>query len=58
MKEGIPCCIAGELLGLDGYIPSFVTAKAKHVLKGVNYASAGSGIRQETGQQLVHFKAF
>ncbi|KAJ6435469.1 hypothetical protein OIU84_000621 [Salix udensis] len=41
-----------ELLGFQGYIPSLNQAiVANNVLKGVNYASGGAGIRNETGRQ-------
>ncbi|CAI8584712.1 unnamed protein product [Vicia faba] len=41
-----------ELLGFDDYIPPYVSASDDAILKGVNYASAAAGIREETGQQL------
>ncbi|KAK7359164.1 hypothetical protein VNO77_01112 [Canavalia gladiata] len=41
-----------ELLGFDDYIPPFADASGEDILKGVNYASAAAGIREETGQQL------
>ncbi|MED6155124.1 hypothetical protein PIB30_002327 [Stylosanthes scabra] len=41
-----------ELLGFDGYIPPFSSASGQEILKGVNYASAAAGIREETGRQL------
>ncbi|KAK3431374.1 hypothetical protein EUGRSUZ_E03249 [Eucalyptus grandis] len=41
-----------ELLGFDEYIPPFATANGSDILRGVNYASGGAGIRDETGQQL------
>lgn len=44
--------VIGELLGLDKIIPSFATARARDILIGVNYASGGAGIRDETGKQL------
>uniref|UniRef100_A0A1S3YAB5 GDSL esterase/lipase At1g29670 n=1 Tax=Nicotiana tabacum TaxID=4097 RepID=A0A1S3YAB5_TOBAC len=40
---------AAELLGFDSFIPPFVTARGKEILKGVNYASGVAGIRDETG---------
>lgn len=46
-------CIAAELLGFDGYIPPYATARGQDILRGVNYASAAAGIRSETGRQLV-----
>ncbi|XP_030512797.1 GDSL esterase/lipase At4g18970-like [Rhodamnia argentea] len=44
--------IIAELLGFDEYIPPFATAKGGDILRGVNYASGGAGIRDETGRQL------
>ncbi|MED6109954.1 hypothetical protein PIB30_038477 [Stylosanthes scabra] len=44
--------VIAELLGFDDYIPPFATASGDDILKGVNYASAAAGIREETGQQL------
>ncbi|XP_076955220.1 GDSL esterase/lipase At5g45670-like [Bidens hawaiensis] len=41
-----------ELLGFDAYIPPYANAGGRAILKGVNYASAAAGIRDETGQQL------
>ncbi|XP_027162750.1 GDSL esterase/lipase At1g29670-like [Coffea eugenioides] len=41
-----------ELLGFNGYIRPFTRAQGQDILKGVNYASAAAGIREETGQQL------
>lgn len=43
--------IAG-LLGFDRYIQPFASAKGSEILIGVNYASGGAGIRDETGHQL------
>lgn len=40
-------------MGFVEYIPSFATASCREILKGVNYASGGAGIRDETGQNLV-----
>nr|XP_043622335.1 GDSL esterase/lipase At1g29670-like isoform X2 [Erigeron canadensis] len=39
-------------LGFEDFIPPYVTVKRKDVIKGVNYASAGSGILDETGENL------
>lgn len=47
------CMYTAELLGFDDYIPPFVSARGQDILKGVNYASAAAGIREETGRQLV-----
>ncbi|KAL7129794.1 hypothetical protein ABFS83_13G091600 [Erythranthe nasuta] len=44
--------VVAELLGFDDYIPPYATARGEQILRGVNYASAAAGIRQETGQQL------
>ncbi|CAI0475452.1 unnamed protein product [Linum tenue] len=43
---------AAELLGFDDYIPPYSAATGKDVLKGVNYASAAAGIRDDTGRHL------
>ncbi|XP_057464700.1 GDSL esterase/lipase At1g29670-like [Actinidia eriantha] len=43
--------VISELLGL-GYIPPYATARGRDILRGVNYASAAAGIRDETGRQL------
>lgn len=44
-----------ELLGFNGYIPPFSNTRGRDILRGVNYASAAAGIRDETGRQLVIF---
>ncbi|XP_059666730.1 GDSL esterase/lipase At1g29670-like [Cornus florida] len=44
--------IIAERLGFDHHIPPFATAKGRDILTGVNYASGGAGIRDETGQAL------
>ncbi|KAJ7968806.1 GDSL esterase/lipase [Quillaja saponaria] len=44
--------IIAELLGFNNFIPPFATVAGPDILKGVNYASGGSGIRDETGQHL------
>ncbi|KAK2982511.1 hypothetical protein RJ640_012756 [Escallonia rubra] len=44
--------VIAELLGFDDYIPPYATASGEGVMKGVNYASAAAGIRDETGRQL------
>ncbi|KAH7836473.1 hypothetical protein Vadar_001758 [Vaccinium darrowii] len=44
--------VIAEQLGFNGYIPPYATARGRDILKGVNYASAAAGIRDETGQQL------
>jgi hypothetical protein len=45
--------LTAELLGFDDYIPAHAAATDDDILKGVNYASAAAGIRDETGRQLV-----
>ena len=49
--------LAAEFLGFDDYIPSFASTvgSGEDILKGVNYASGGSGIRPETGQHVVMY---
>ncbi|KAK1424858.1 hypothetical protein QVD17_20198 [Tagetes erecta] len=44
--------IIGELLGFKEYIPSYATVTDQHISQGVNYASGGSGIREETGSHM------
>ncbi|KAM7500606.1 hypothetical protein LguiA_025020 [Lonicera macranthoides] len=44
--------VTAELLGFNKYIPPFATASGEDILLGVNYASAGSGIRKESGRIL------
>lgn len=44
--------VVAELLGFDDYIPPYASARGEQIMRGVNYASAAAGIRQETGQQL------
>ncbi|XP_027157151.1 GDSL esterase/lipase At1g29670-like [Coffea eugenioides] len=41
-----------ELLGFEGYMPPFANIKGQDITKGVNYASAASGILDQTGRQL------
>ncbi|KAJ4849981.1 hypothetical protein Tsubulata_004876 [Turnera subulata] len=41
-----------QLLGFRDYIPPYATARGRNILRGVNYASAAAGIREETGRQL------
>ncbi|PKI53578.1 hypothetical protein CRG98_026028 [Punica granatum] len=42
--------IIGQLLGFEDFIPPFAN-KMEDIIRGVNYASAVSGIRDETGKQ-------
>ncbi|KAI4298188.1 hypothetical protein L6164_031777 [Bauhinia variegata] len=44
--------VIAELLGFDDYIPPYASVSGRDILRGVNYASAAAGIREETGQQL------
>lgn len=44
--------VIAELLGFDDYITPYAQARGQDILRGVNYASAAAGIREETGQQL------
>lgn len=45
--------VAAELLGFEDYIPAFASSIGEQSLKGVNYASGGGGILEETGFHLV-----
>ncbi|KAI8570666.1 hypothetical protein RHMOL_Rhmol01G0053800 [Rhododendron molle] len=45
-----------QLLGFDKFIPPFSTAIGTEILMGVNYASAGAGIRDESGKRLTLYK--
>ncbi|XP_057538499.1 GDSL esterase/lipase At5g45670-like [Amaranthus tricolor] len=44
--------VIAEQLGFDEYPEPYAQASGESILRGVNYASAAAGIRQETGQQL------
>nr|AMY26614.1 zinc finger FYVE domain containing protein [Linum usitatissimum] len=44
--------VIAEQLGFDDYIPPYVEARGQSILRGINYASAAAGIREETGRQL------
>ncbi|XP_021764195.1 GDSL esterase/lipase At5g45670-like [Chenopodium quinoa] len=44
--------VIAEQLGFDDYPQPYAQANGQDVLRGVNYASAAAGIRDETGQQL------
>lgn len=50
--------ITAELLGFNSFVPPFATAEGEVILKGVNYASGGSGIRDESGQNLVYLRTY
>ncbi|MCD7460146.1 hypothetical protein HAX54_042955 [Datura stramonium] len=44
--------VIAEQLGFNGNIPPYASARGRDILRGVNYASAAAGIRDETGRQL------
>ncbi|KAJ4981068.1 hypothetical protein NE237_031905 [Protea cynaroides] len=44
--------VIAQLLGFDDLIPPYANARDEDLLRGVNFASAAAGIRDETGQQL------
>ncbi|KAL4204854.1 hypothetical protein AMTRI_Chr01g111800 [Amborella trichopoda] len=44
--------VTAQLLGFNQLILPYATASGRQILRGVNYASAAAGIREETGQQL------
>ncbi|KAK1300201.1 GDSL esterase/lipase [Acorus calamus] len=41
-----------QLLGFRDFIPSYALAQSSSILRGLNYASGASGIRDETGNNL------
>ncbi|KAL8159943.1 hypothetical protein V2J09_001480 [Rumex salicifolius] len=41
-----------ELLGFTDYIPPYSNARGNSIVRGVNFASGASGIRDETGNNL------
>ncbi|XP_027931350.1 GDSL esterase/lipase At1g29670-like [Vigna unguiculata] len=41
--------IIAQFLGFESFIPPFANTSGSDILKGVNYASGGAGIRVETG---------
>ncbi|KAJ9558132.1 hypothetical protein OSB04_012746, partial [Centaurea solstitialis] len=45
--------VIAQLLGFESFIQPFATARNDEIIKGVNYASGGAGIREETGQHLL-----
>lgn len=45
--------VAGELLGFDEFIPTYATVTDQQMSRGVNYASGGAGIREETASHMV-----
>ncbi|KAK7412512.1 hypothetical protein VNO78_03976 [Psophocarpus tetragonolobus] len=44
--------IITQLLGFENFIPPFANTSGSDILKGVNYASGGAGIRNETGSHM------
>ncbi|KAH7839658.1 hypothetical protein Vadar_006965 [Vaccinium darrowii] len=44
--------LIGQFLGFDNFIPPFANTSGQDILKGVNYASGGGGILNETGKTL------
>ncbi|EOA32565.1 hypothetical protein CARUB_v10015855mg [Capsella rubella] len=44
--------IIGELSGFEDFIPPFAEASLDQAHNGINYASGGGGLREESGQHL------
>ncbi|KAJ0682393.1 putative triacylglycerol lipase [Helianthus annuus] len=44
--------IIGQLLGFRDFTPPYATVTNEEIVRGVNYASAGAGIRNETGMNV------
>ncbi|KAL8459728.1 hypothetical protein ACS0TY_037005 [Phlomoides rotata] len=44
--------VLAQLLGFPNYIPPYARARGQALLRGANYASGASGIRDETGNNL------
>ncbi|PIN12497.1 Triacylglycerol lipase [Handroanthus impetiginosus] len=44
--------VLAQLLGFPNYIPPYARARGRALLRGANYASGASGIRDETGNNL------
>ncbi|KAK1264090.1 GDSL esterase/lipase [Acorus gramineus] len=44
--------VLAQLLGFRNFIPSYALAQSSSILRGLNYASGASGIRDETGNNL------
>ncbi|XP_076948597.1 GDSL esterase/lipase At4g18970-like [Bidens hawaiensis] len=42
----------GKLLGFPDFIPRYANATDEEIIRGVNYGSAGAGIRNETGRNV------
>lgn len=47
---------SGEQIGFKDFIPPFTEAPREQAHTGLNYASGGSGLREETSQHLVRSK--
>ncbi|KAH9716365.1 GDSL esterase/lipase [Citrus sinensis] len=47
--------VIAQLLGFDGFIPSYASARGEDILKGVNYASGGGGILNETARNNLFY---
>lgn len=47
---------SGELSGFKDFIPPFAGASPEQAHTGMNYASGGSGLREETSEHLVRSK--
>ena len=50
----------GEEFGFKGFIPAYLdpTTKGQELLRGVNYASGGSGILNATGEIFVRLMCY
>lgn len=48
----------GELSGFKDFIPPFAGASLEQAHTGMNYASGGSGLREETSEHLVRSKNY
>ncbi|KAH6765267.1 hypothetical protein C2S51_016516 [Perilla frutescens var. frutescens] len=51
--DAYPFDIRPEFLGFQRPIPPFATTKGTEVLEGVNYASGGGGILEQSGKELL-----
>ncbi|KAH9667896.1 GDSL esterase/lipase [Citrus sinensis] len=47
--------VIAQLLGFGGFIPSYASARGDDILKGVNYASGGGGILNETARNNLFY---
>jgi hypothetical protein len=45
--------VAAQLLEFEEFIPPFANINGSDILKGVNYAAGGAGIRSETSMTSV-----